>query len=66
MVHSINRFRDEFAIDSNFVMTQLGSSNFPDSSQTLFFVHVRETGVYQAKFTIYRSKSQDGDLNTVN
>ena len=32
-MHLINCFRNEFAFDSNFVMTQLRSSNFPDSSQ---------------------------------
>ena len=35
-VHSINCLRNEFAFDSNFVMTQLRSSNFLDSSQACF------------------------------
>ena len=64
-VHSINCFRNEFAFDSNLVMTQLRSSNFPDSSQVCScsaFMQEKLELMHQTKFTIYRSKSQDGDF----
>ena len=63
-VHSINCFRNEFAFDSNFcddAITQFEFSRF-FTSLFLFCVHARETGVHQTKFTIHRSKSQNGDF----
>ena len=54
-MHSINRFRNEFAVDSNFVMTQLRTqfelSRF-FTSLFLFCVHARETGVHRTQLQV--------------
>ena len=57
-VHLMNCFRNEFAFDSNFVMTQLRSSNFPDSSQVCSC-----STFMQEKLEFIRQNLQFIDLN---
>ena len=62
----IRKFRNEFAFDSNFVLTQLRSSNFPDSLQVCSCSALKEKLEFIGKklqFKLnFRSKSQDGDF----